>query len=104
MVCSHKGEEPEEKTASLKWRTTDKKTNSEKKNVLRIPMFNRSAWSTASGCMIKRNEFDVFVGIEERLAREDAQDICTRLCENGFKKAAADARITEQDNETGRCT
>ena len=51
-----------------------------------------------------RDEFDVFVGIERRLAREDAQEICGGVCENGFKKAAADARITKQDDEAGRCT
>ena len=54
MVCSHKGKEPEEKTASLTWRTPDKKTNSEKKDVVRILRFNRSAWSTASGCMMEK--------------------------------------------------
>ena len=54
VVCSHKGKEPEEKTASLKWRIPHKKTNSEKKNVVRILMFNRSAWSTASGCMMEK--------------------------------------------------
>ena len=52
----------------------------------------------------KRDEFDVFVGIERRLAREDAQEIYLGVNKSGFTKAAADARITRQDDGTGRCT
>ena len=54
VVCSHKGKELDEKTTSLKWRIPHKKTNSEKKNVVRILMFNGSARSMTSGCMMEQ--------------------------------------------------
>ena len=45
-----------------------------------------------------------FAGIKHRLTREDAQDLWNKVGERGFKIAAADARITMQDDETGKCT
>ena len=63
-------------------------------------MLNASAWSTARKCMEEKSEkFDV-CGHRKRLAREEAHEVSKS--DRGFDIAAADARISKQDDLSGR--
>ena len=52
----------------------------------------------------KKDDVDVFVVIVHRLQGEDAQEAWDRAGMAGLKISAPDARVTEKDDETGRCT
>ena len=52
----------------------------------------------------RSEEFEVGVGMEHCLIREEAQETWSKTSKkNGFKRAVAEARITKEHDWTGRC-
>ena len=64
---------------------------------LKCTLLNGSAWSTEKKYMRRfRGTFDIFLGIEHRLRKEEMEEQLNKDAKEGWKFAADAARITDE--------
>ena len=73
----------------------------EPSKAVRCTLFNGSAWCTEKKYMRRyKGTFDIFVGIEHRMRKEDSEEQLNRETKQAWRFAADAARISEDRKHT----